>query len=493
MEKCKNCGHINEQDALFCEECGSPLAQQSETVETPVFTGEIDPTEPINEGTIENEATEKVEKPTVAPVASKPAQPKEPLTKKQKMTYGAIIGVVLILFAVYSFAKSYYSYDSQVDRYLNALNSGEASQIAKVVSTKDINFDVTKDSIQPFADYINGNNEYMSQITNRLSNEYSSSDPSYAVYLEQKGKALFFFDKYDLVMNPIYVTAMTNMADTVMTLNGEEFATSDEENFSTNIGPLAPGIHVFHAINKGEISTLESEITRELIGDGDVHNEYQVDMSLTGVEFTISSNVSDAKVFLDGKEIGQLEDGTAHFGPIAWNEESKLTVKKDFPSGELETAPQRFEEYDMNYTFNFLSVTDYEMEQKLGEIYGYTFYSSYYDNDTDGLEELLVDGTENSIYKTFTNNLKKFEDDEEIQGVRYNANVQSVEQTDQNEFKVTYDLHVTTNYTYDSDKSRTEEEYTFDAVVIAENIEETGTPSHPYNFDLKLKSAALAE
>ena len=32
MNKCKNCGHINPDNAKFCEKCGSPLSGNSNTL-----------------------------------------------------------------------------------------------------------------------------------------------------------------------------------------------------------------------------------------------------------------------------------------------------------------------------------------------------------------------------------------------------------------------------------------------------------------------------
>src|SRR5699024_6629184 len=102
-----------EEQAIFCEECGSSFEK-------------IKGNEPAKEKTVEEKTT---------PVPA----PKAPLTKKQKVVRGSIAAAVLLLAGSYAFGKSYYSEEKQIDRHIETLHTGDAKKIAAILKTDDLN------------------------------------------------------------------------------------------------------------------------------------------------------------------------------------------------------------------------------------------------------------------------------------------------------------------------------------------------------------------
>ncbi|WP_028273433.1 zinc ribbon domain-containing protein [Atopococcus tabaci] len=465
MKQCEHCQHQNEADAKFCENCGKEMGAQSA-------------------------ASIPTEVPKAVP---RRKEDRKPLTKKQKITVAAAGAAAVVLIGGYAFAENYYSFENQAQRYVEVLNTGEAKKIAGVATSTDLNFDITEESVQPYADYIKENKSYVQSLQSQMADEYSATDASYDVYLNQNGKKFFLFDNYDLVMNSVYVDLSTNMEGAALAMNGEEVAQADSDDYSTTVGPIAPGKYTFASRSGSGVSELTNEQQVEFV---DGYYENYVDLSLTGVDFDVVSNVEDAMVYLNDKEIGQLTEGEASFGPVSWQEDSVITLKKEYPGGVLESGPVDLGDYDDVYSIDLLIIDEYEAEQLLSSMYYYAEQlTSYDDSDTfESLEELLVGGTENALYQTFTNIGKKLRDDEEVSYVNYEPTLVSLEQTDIYTYKAVYEMDSETNYSYSSGKEDEESTLTFNAVFKVENPEVTGDGYYnAYEYDLKVETAELAE
>lgn len=476
MKKCPNCSKLNEETAAFCEECGYSLNDTNKETK-------------VEETRAEEMRTEKIPEYEV-PVTPAPVKEKEPMTPKQKGLLLAGVLLLLLLFGGYATAKNYYSREKQVDRYLEVLYTGDSEKIASILKSEDPNFKMDKDSIEPYATYLKENKEYMKQVTNQLKSEGHSQDEYEEVYLKQKGSYLLFFDKYDLMLNTIYAEIYTNTEKAILKQGEEEIGVADSANYTQSVGPLAPGKYVFSARSEDDLLPLENEVSVTLLNDS--YHE-SIDLSLVGIEFDVSSNVGGAKVFFNDKEIGTLsEEGTGSFGPIAWQEDSTISLKKKYDFGELETEKEHFQEYDTTYYLDFDTLSQDTADSFFYALYNQVGYLTQYEDESDieNIKEVLVDGKENSLYKTFVNKGKEYRENEDISRVYYAADIKSVEQISENEYEVLYDLAVNTIYSYYSDKEDTEDVLPFKAIVVTEESKDEGA-----NFidTLRLKSSVLAE
>lgn len=447
--KCEKCSCVNEDNAKFCEKCGHLLGtepskeQKDEEVHTSKKTGK------------------KVDLSTAKTKIKK-------LTKVQKIGIIVITVIILLLAGGFAFAKNYYSKENQVNRYIEVINTGDAAKIAKTISTEDLNFELIEENLQPYADYVKEDKEYVHLLSTRMKNEYESEDPSYDIYLKKDGKDLLFFNHYEMMINPVYAELSTNMEEAVITLNGNEIGTADRSEYTQKVGPLSPGRYTFVSSIEQYGSPLVNE-QEVFFSDEDGMN--YVDLSLSGVNIDVTSNLTDGIVYLNDKQIGQLEEGEGSFGPLSWNENSYLSIKKEFTNETLESAQFELLDYDESYYIDLVLMDEYAAQEFMYTIYQLTENLSYYgdeygDSYKEELAEWMVDGEQNEIYQTLYSNAIKSYDDETISSVLYNTEVKEVQQVDAYEYEVTYDLTVDTSYSYDSDKEDFEEVIPFKATVV---------------------------
>lgn len=454
---CEKCNSINENGAKFCENCGHLLG-----------------TEPVKEQKlVDVDALKKsVKRVDFATTKTK----LRTLTKIQKTGIIVATVVVLLLAGGFAFAKDYYSRENQINRYIEIINTGDSAKIAKAISTEDLNFKLTEESLQPYANYIKEDKEYVHLLTERMKNKLESEDSYNDVYLKKDGKELMFFDHYEMVINPVYAELTTNMEEAVITLDGKEIGTADRSEYTQKVGPLSPGRYTFASSIEQYGSPLMNE--QEVYFSGGEETNY-VDLSLTGVNIEVSSTLEDGIVYLNDKEIGKLKDGEGSYGPISWQADSYLSVKKEFPNETLESELIELEDYDEYYSFYFDVLDEYGAQEFMYSIYQLTENISYYgdeyydDSYKEELAELMVDGEDNEIYQTLYSNAEKSYDDETISSVNYDTEVKDVKQLDAYEYEVTYDLTVDTIYSYDSDKEDFEEVISFKANVVLVETDES--------------------
>lgn len=447
--KCEKCSCVNEDSAKFCEKCGHLLGTEPSEEQK----GE--------EVLVPEKTSNKVD---LSLVTTKI----KTLTKIQKIGIIVTAVVTLLLAGGFAFAKNYYSKENQADRYIEIINTGDAAKIAKAISTEDLNFELKEETLQPYADFIKDDKEYVHLLSNRMKSESESVDRSYDVYLKRDGKDLLFFDHYELMINPVYAELTTNMEEAVISLNGKEIGTANRSDYTQKVGPLAPGTYMFKSFIDQYGSPLVNE--QEVFFSGEEGMKY-VDLSLSGVNIDVTSNLTDGTVYLNDKQIGQLKDGEGSFGPVSWNEDSYLSVKKEYTNETLESEQVELMDYDESYYFTLDVLDEYAAEDFVSTIYQLTENISYYgeeydDSYSDNLAEWMVDGENNEIYQTLYSNAIKSYDDETISSVTYNTEVEEVKQIDAYEYEVTYGVTVDTSYSYDSDKEDFEEVIPFKATVV---------------------------
>lgn len=433
MKFCPNCGTENEKDTRFCSECGHDF-----------------------NGVVEEKRTKK----TVT--LNKPA-----LTKTQKIIAGATLIVLLVAFGGFKMGEKAYSKENQVNHYIEVLASGDASKIAKVVVSHDPHFKITKESVTPYANYLTENKSYVSSLGGSLRQD--SLWVSDEIYLEQNGKTMLFFDKYDLVLNPVYFNVSVNIADAAIHVNGEEVFVSNVDSFRTEVGPYAPGIFAVDAA--AEINGYEFENKADITV---LHNEgTEVYLPIEGVEFSVTSNQDTPDVYLGGEKIGTLTDSYGEFGPISWSEDLILELGIDFPSGVMKSEAITLDDFERDYYLYFAN--DFGDQTVVDQLFGPLTRKIVSMSEGDGedldeedneeLAKYLTGGKDNELYTRFTEYAEVFRGNADAQDLDWSLQITDVTQTDVNLYNVKMDFKLTTRYTSASGRDNLDEAYEYEFVV----------------------------
>jgi len=452
MKFCENCGSELEEQSKFCEECGTSVETMS-----------------VHEEKEKEQVSEQA-----IPVAQK--VDRKPLTKLQKIIGLSAVSAGILLFAGYHIGSAVYSEENQKSQMIEALVSKDADGLAKVIRTNDPNFEVTSESLESFVAYLDENPNYLNQLVNGLNNygEYDS------FYIGQNGSRLGIYDGYDLYMVPVYASVYTNYEGTVISANGEEWATSTSDDFTREIGPLAPGIHQFAAeVNLNGYTLETSEVVSWI--NSDYYNE--VDLLLYGLNFYVESDLKEATVFLNDNEIGTLTDGSADFGPIQWQEGMELYVSQTFGEDEVRSESVELMDYDDYYYFNNLTLADeYELESVLSYMYDeVASLSRWYDEDY--IEDLNsyfdAEGPAYELQRPqFITYAKTAYDDESVNSTWFDLTLTDYEQVSAKAFEVEYEVTYTTSYSYNSDLSDRMRHFSKEATIY---FEPTNNPYRDYD------------
>lgn len=445
MNFCENCGERLEENAHFCEHCGMKVEDVTSSTPKKEESGE----------------RKNVER--------------KPLTKKQKTIGAGIIGLILLLFIGYNVGSTVYSQENQTNRITEALVAKDAEKLADVTTTDDPNFEVNADNLEGFISYLDQNPNYLNELVAGL--ERTGSHGSFVI--RQNGSRLGLYDAYELVLQPVYGTVYTNTEDVSISLDDEELPVSDEDDFSGEIGPFAPGFLTFTAT--GEINdfpiTVEQEVTWL---DGDSND---VDLSLTGMHFSVSSDLDNATVYVNGESIGELKDGHGEFGPIPFEEGMELHVAQTFGEDEVVSDPIELTEDETYYEFTDLVVgSEYDVQQLLNNMYrqAYNLTRDYSDNNIEKFNTYFH--SEGPAYEEQRSSFISFgestSNNEKINGVQYNITDLEVERIGANSFDVAYEVTYTTNYNFSADRDDSIRHYGKEATVI---FEPTNHPNRDFD------------
>lgn len=448
MRFCENCGEKLLEGSKFCEECGSSVENASEE--------------------------------TTKPVKPKESMPKVKLTKIQKIMIGSIVGIGALSFVGYKVGESVYSQEKQTEALIETLSSKDSEELAKVLKTNDPNFEITAETIQPFVEYLDNNPNYFNDLVNELqySNTYDSLE------IRKNGTRLFFYDNYELVIEPVYANVITNADGAKIFNNGVEFLTSDSDEFMKEIGPLAPGDYEFSVEGVINDNTLKRSTSVSLT-DADFYSD--IDLMLQGTNFSVQSDLNDATVYIDGEEIGKLKEGTGDFGPLQVAPGQMLHVGQSFGEEEITSEPIELSEYDDTYYFDDLAVADeYTLLNEIENMYNSVSSLTRYYNDSDVSDYNEYFAEESSAYdeqrEQFITFAKDIEANEDINEVRFEVELKDYEQTGVNTFDVAYEVTYITDYQYSLNKSNKIRHYSKDMTI------EFAPTNNPYkDYDALIK------
>lgn len=441
MNTCSACHKENSKEAKFCRECGAPLKQ------------------------------------------SEPESPKKPLTKKQKIIFGLGAAVGILLFGGYTIGKQVYSYENQVGEMMKVLASADASEYADIMITYDPNFEITEESIAPYAAYLEENKSYLNEVIMNLRN--NDGGPMREIYVEPNGKKLLFFDNYSLLIYPVYFSVSTNEPYAKIVVNGTDEFTTDENNLSFEVGPYAPGEQVITADVEMNGYEFNNSVMQDLLASAPFSDVY---VPLEGVEFAVYTNQDYADVYLDGKVIGQVENGYGTFGPVSWNAESILELGIDYDFGTYKSESHQLRDYNADYVMNFANVFTYgNVSRQVFEPLFRTITTLSKNKNSDlALDKLdmapyLVNGEENELMTRFTEYIRVFRENEDTSQLDFTFEITDIIQIDNNLYTVKMDMDLTTYYSYKSNRENLKEKLQYEFIVESEHDE----PYDGLRFKLK--------
>ncbi|WP_164544053.1 zinc ribbon domain-containing protein [Jeotgalibaca ciconiae] len=408
------------------------------------------------------------------------------ITRNQKITVNAIAVIAFICTIVFNIGKTIYSKEGQIAHLLEILEKGDSVQAAKILTTDDPNFEITADSIQPYIRFVEGNSTYLFDLERYLSGDEEQDN----LTMVQNGKTMFFFDNYDFVLEPVYMELHTNYKGTAFLIDGEEVQVSDSEDYSTTVGPYAPGefdITAMATLNGFEFVNSDSV---NLVWDYEDAPVY-IDLPLEGERFKVGGDLSGWTVFVNGNPAGTLnEDGDGEFGPILLEKRVEIHAEKEYPSGTIATEPQILREIDEVFIAKYAEPLNLPMTSRLLFDLYFNIINHFHNSEEiedrayTELSELLVGGTENPIYDQIANLVSQNKADTEAYDIRFDHSTSEMLRTDMDTYEISMNIVERRQYPRRSSKESIRTVHPCVATIKVIETDEEGIPT-------KLQLAAI--
>lgn len=409
MKFCWNCGHKNDNNSIFCEDCGTDLREGVE--ETEIVSQETSVQPVVSE--IETHSTVNTTN-------------EIPISLKKKMSNGKKAGLIflglclLAMVGAYFYGNYYFSFDQQVNRMQDTIKSKDPKKWNEIIISDDPSYEVTADNLKKMTDYYSDetHKESFSDLVNSLEKRNKDNKD---LSIVPNGKYYFLFDKYSLEIQPVYLAVETQQPGVIVEVDGVKQKESKDEEIK--IGPLTPGVYEVKGSLKNVSTSSKVDLMRFKNDEFDVNSQLTFD--LHKISFQVTSNVDDADVYVDEKKVGTIKDGSAEIKDLVWHQGLSVQVKKTLDKQDLESEvviinSDEFlaDDYskDGYYSEISLNFDDIKIKQDLSYFLD-RFYSSvsYYTNDyaTMGILEksefanYFSKGEENAEYHDFI----KFIDD----------------------------------------------------------------------------------
>ncbi|MCS6592477.1 zinc ribbon domain-containing protein [Bacillus cereus] len=263
---------------------------------------------------------------------------------KSKKNLFLIIGFAIIaalLFGAYKFGAYKFSKEKQVNVMIEAFQKKDINAIDEFVKANDSSLKIKTEDLKAYMRYLKENPSYNKQLLSylqketvdqKLTKDKSSFKDGEIV---EEGKEWFLYPKYKFSMKSYYMNVSTTAKNAEIYVNDKKEAELSSDKTSKELGPYFPGTYVVKATVKIELTELETEKEVDLADEQS--EKVKVDLSLEGKYVSISSDESDATVFVNGKKRGKLSYGSYKLGPVSTDETVEVHLEKTTDFGVMKS------------------------------------------------------------------------------------------------------------------------------------------------------------
>ncbi|HEF5711405.1 hypothetical protein SOP90_12790 [Bacillus sp. DAG6] len=263
---------------------------------------------------------------------------------KSKKNLFLIIGfaaIAALLFGAYKFGAYKFSKEKQVNVMIEAFQKKDINAIDEFVKANDSSLKIKTEDIKVYMRYLKENPSYNKQLLSylqketvdqKLTKDKSSFKDGEIV---EEGKEWFLYPKYKFSMKSYYMSISTTAKNAEIHVNDKKEAELSSDKTSKELGPYFPGTYVVKATAKTELTELETEKEVDLADEQS--EKVKVDLSLEGKYVSISSDESDATVFVNGKKRGKLNYGSYKLGPVSTDETVEVHLEKTTDFGVMKS------------------------------------------------------------------------------------------------------------------------------------------------------------
>ncbi|MGH4123101.1 MAG: zinc ribbon domain-containing protein [Clostridium sp.] len=367
MKFCTKCGHEVKEEKLFCTFCGNNLSKENINEDINETLNKIEPEYDNNSTTITSEKS---------PVSN------FKVSKKSKIAMVLIAILIITVIAVVKVGNSLSDPNRLVTRFEKAVASNNVSDLATIMYSTDSRLKIDSKSITPLLSYFKSNPSYFNDVIQKLKEDALtpkdinslSIASSNTLTLASKGKTFFIFPNYKISIKPSFIDITTTVKDVTFSINNTQIGKSDTDKSTKQFGPYIPGTYSVLANYKGKYITLSKPYPVDLVSTSNGISKLNVFDDMTYLN--ISSDYSDAQIFVDGKNVNvKVKDANA-FGPIDSSTKIYATYVNAGKTLKSEEYSASNGTVDLHLSFQHSKDAQSNVENQLKDLLRY--YTSYF-------------------------------------------------------------------------------------------------------------------
>ena len=178
---------------------------------------------------------------------------------------------------------------------------------------------IIKEEVEPLTEYYSENKAQVNSIIRSLKANGSSS--FFSLVCDEN----LFFDDYYIEIEPVAIKVNTNFDNTKVYINNKKIANT---NIKRN---LIPGKYLI----KGELETEYGVIEEEK--EVYIMENTEYDLKIPAINISLTSNFSDASVYINGIKLNQKVSDIKNYGPIPLNKDITIQLEREFDWGVIKS------------------------------------------------------------------------------------------------------------------------------------------------------------
>lgn len=362
MKYCPECGTGTNDAEKFCPECGKQFESTSK----------------INISDIAEKSKsigEFMSKKLTLLMEKLKSEKTKSIIKSKKFIAGssAIAGILILITVGNAVGNKKYSPEQTLKNFQKAIASKDIAALGDTLYTNNPHMKMDDASLESLINFFSSDYE---SLNNTIASLYEDSnmldlltyEGSLALLFDNELFALTIkeksalFTKYAIVAKPLFINITSNSLNADIYINGTKQDVITSSDYSKKVGPLLPG-NV--DITLKTVNLFKEELSQKLsvepayLAENYMLEDYELNFFDDYNVLSLSSNVPEAKVFVNSQDTGMLvKDCAEGFGPLTSTDNVYLSYNLD--GAEYKTSERSPYSYSSSLDLDF-SYSDYKI------------------------------------------------------------------------------------------------------------------------------------
>ncbi|WP_234123698.1 TcaA 3rd/4th domain-containing protein [Clostridium hydrogenum] len=261
------------------------------------------------------------------------------ISLKQKKIYGTIATVILIGIILLSIGANMTSKGHVSEKLIQAIKENNYAEMSKYIVASNPNLKVDKNNIKVYADFLNANPSYKSQVISSINEEGNGNSSSFDnIKLITSGRKFLFFTNNVYQLQTYFIKVKTPYKNTKVALNKQNIYTSSEDNEEKECGPYLPGKYKMNFEIQTSYADVDSKQDVILDPQNTSITEVNVEPEIDNEKVSYPYDCDDAEIFVNGKDTKTTVKDSDNIIPLPWNGKYSIQLEDKFPWGKMKSS-----------------------------------------------------------------------------------------------------------------------------------------------------------